>query len=494
MRSLLLLLGLLAASWARADVQLVDPTHPFTVAGYGLAPLQVIVRDSAGQPVPGAQVSWYVPMMTMAVALGNMAGCNPDAGTTCSRPADSRGISTMEGVLGTVGTITVRASDAAGKVFLGGLAIPVNVPPPRTDNPTLSVVSGAGQRAIAGSEFPQPFVARLLNSSGDPVANTSVTFFVSTGTRGKFPTVDPAESSHVDVSTDAQGYARSPVMVAGWGLGDGSVEATWGASRVSFPYSITNADGTVFRSFQDLWWSGPGENGWGMSITQHGDQLFSVVFAYDGSGEPTWYVFPGGRWSWGIGSQFGTPAYSPRSSPYYAYDASQFSAGDPYFGGAQIDFHGDEAIFKAVLDANPACVACAKSVTKAITRQPFQSDVPGPARGVSDIWWGGASQNGWGLSITEHDDSLVALWFTYGADGKPTWFVMPGGEWNGSTFSGAMYRTRGSPWLGETYDVSRYGIAQAGTFSLSFADSGHATFSWSIGGRSGSMGLERQPF
>jgi hypothetical protein len=493
MRAFLLMLALLVASWARADVQLVDPTYPFTVVGDGLAPLQVIVRDPSGQPVPGAEVWWYIPMMTMGVAVGNMAGCIPDAGTSCSRPTDSRGISTMAGVVGTLGIIRVAAYDAA-KGDLGSLEILVNVPPSRPDTSTLSVISGAGQRAVAGVEFPEPFVVRLLSSSGDPIANMNVMFFVSTGTRGKFPTADPAESNHIDVLTDAQGYARSPLMVAGWGLGDGSVEATAGVSRVSFPYSITNLDGTVFRSFQDLWWSGPGENGWGMSITQHGDQLFSVVFAYDGSGEPTWYVIPGGRWTWGIGSQFGwTPAYSPRSSPYYAYDASQFTAGDPYFGGAQIDFHGDEATFKVVLDANPACITCAKSVTKAITRQPFQSDVPGSARGVSDIWWGGPSQNGWGLSITEHGDSLVAVWFTYGADGKPTWFVMPGGEWKGSTYSGAMYRTQGSPFV-QTYDVSRFGVAQTGTFSLRFADSGHANFSWSIDGRSGSTAVERQPF
>jgi hypothetical protein len=46
--------------------------------------------------------------------------------------------------------------------------------------------------------------------------------------------------------------------------------------------------------WQDLWWSGSVENGWGMSVVQHRDQLFSVIYAYDAAGAPTWYVMSGG--------------------------------------------------------------------------------------------------------------------------------------------------------------------------------------------------------
>src|SRR5688572_14920217 len=49
--------------------------------------------------------------------------------------------------------------------------------------------------------------------------------------------------------------------------------------------------------FQDMWWGGTGENGWGMSVVQHGERLFVAIYAYDAAGAPTWYVMPGGTWN-----------------------------------------------------------------------------------------------------------------------------------------------------------------------------------------------------
>jgi hypothetical protein len=134
-------------------------------------------------------------------------------------------------------------------------------------------------------------------------------------------------------------------------------------------------------------------------------------------------------------------------------------------------------------------------VQKRITRMEFSADAPSGKRGVSDMWWGGESQNGWGVAIIERDGALFAVWLTYGADGKPTWFVMPGGEWTGaSTYSGTMLHTTGSPWLGGSYDPSQLKVAASGPYSLHFTDPRHATLDYSIEGRSGSVALVRQPF
>ncbi|HEX4330637.1 MAG TPA: hypothetical protein VH040_00740, partial [Usitatibacter sp.] len=70
---------------------------------------------------------------------------------------------------------------------------------------------------------------------------------------------------------------------------------------------------------QDLWWAGAAENGWGMSLVQHpSGVLFSVIYAYDAAGAPTWYVMPGGTWN-SDRTAISGPLFSPRGAPWTAY-------------------------------------------------------------------------------------------------------------------------------------------------------------------------------
>jgi len=50
-------------------------------------------------------------------------------------------------------------------------------------------------------------------------------------------------------------------------------------------------------SYQDMWWAGPQENGWGLTITQHNDLLFLAWYIYDANGNPYWIVMPSGTWN-----------------------------------------------------------------------------------------------------------------------------------------------------------------------------------------------------
>src|SRR5690349_7300832 len=97
-----------------------------------------------------------------------------------------------------------------------------------------------------------------------------------------------------------------------------------------FAIEVTSRDVTQrfvvahFTPYQDMWWSGPGENGWGMSIVQHRDILFGVIYAYDDAGKPTWYVLPGGTWN-DAKTAFTGALYLPTGTPYGAYDATKFN-------------------------------------------------------------------------------------------------------------------------------------------------------------------------
>jgi hypothetical protein len=237
---------------------------------------------------------------------------------------------------------------------------------------------------------------------------------------------------------------------------------------------------------QDMWWAGTTENGWGMSVVQHDDRLFTAIYAYDSAGSPTWFVMPGGTWN-AAHTAYSGALYSPRGAPYSSYDASRLVPGASR-GTATVAFNGlEEATLAYEIDG--------VSATKRISRQSF-----GPAESTSaptvvgDMWWGGAAQNGWGIALLQQYRTLFGVWFTYGADGTATWFVMPSGFWkDAATWEGRLYRTTGSPWLGKTYDAALLKSTDVGAFSLHF-DGASGTFAYTIDGKTGMMALMRQPF
>ena len=240
--------------------------------------------------------------------------------------------------------------------------------------------------------------------------------------------------------------------------------------------------------WQDLWWSGMAENGWGMSVVQHRDVLFSIVYAYDDTGNPIWYVMPSGEWN-AARTAFNGPVYIPRGSPYSAYDVSRFDVGAPV-GTMTLTF-GNQAD-RASLDYTINGL----SGHKAIQRIPYSEGGTSPQKGVGDLWWGGMTQNGWGLAVLQSGRTLFSLWFTYDENGTATWFVMPGGFWSDShTYQGRLFRATGSPWLGRDYDASVHRTTDVGAYQIAFAEDGTATFRYNItGGAGGALPLTRIPF
>ena len=261
--------------------------------------------------------------------------------------------------------------------------------------------------------------------------------------------------------------------------GDFAIEVTSSGVTQRFVYAH-------YAPYQDMWWSGTAENGWGMSIVQHRDILFGVIYAYDAAGKPTWYVMPGASLN-EAKTAFTGALYLPTGTPYSAYDASKFNVNESV-GTATLTFNGTS---KATLDYTIAGIAGRKS----ITRQLFGPEATGaPLHGLGDMWWGGMQQNGWGIAVLQQYKALFSVWFTYDASGAPTWFVMPSGHWtSGDTYEGRLYRAAGSPWLGEAYDPSMLKLTDVGSYSFRFIGD-TATFGYSIDGVAGSLPLARQPF
>jgi hypothetical protein len=260
-------------------------------------------------------------------------------------------------------------------------------------------------------------------------------------------------------------------------VGDGTI-TFFGGFAVAPPW---------YFQLQDLWWGGLGENGWGVSIVQHDEKLFAVIFAYDGNGMPTWFVMPGGQWNANRTSYTGA-LYSPRGAPYTAYDALRLDVG-PSVGTLTLTFTDAS---HATLDYTINGMAGRKQITRQLFG-PLLASNTRPT--VGDMWWGGSQQNGWGIALLQQFGTLFGVWFTYNSVGEPTWFVMPAGAWSATdTFEGRIYRTSSSRWLAMSYASTAFRVNDVGTFRVRFTTIDTAVFEWTIEGRNGTLQLQRQAF
>ena len=254
----------------------------------------------------------------------------------------------------------------------------------------------------------------------------------------------------------------------------------------------TTVAGAGPANYSDLWWAGTAENGWGMSIQQHGQIQLNAMYVYDNAGKPIWYVLPGGAWNSDFTTYSG-PIYQPTSAPLNNYSAAQFKVGAPV-GNISINFTGNST-------ATLQYVINGISGQKSIQRQIFGRGTS-PIQ-VGDMWWGGTAQDGWGLSITQQAGILFGAWFTYGPDGKAAWYVMTEGTWSGNTYTGSFFSTTSSAWLGVPYDPIQLKIVppdgKTGTLTLNFSDANNATMTYTFtagpfAGTTQTKPIVRQPY
>jgi cytochrome c553 len=88
--------------------------------------------------------------------------------------------------------------------------------------------------------------------------------------------------------------------------------------------------------YTDLWWGGDSQSGWGFNIMQHpSGQIFGVMYTYDTTGKPEWFVLPGGTWT---SSTVFTGSWYRVTGPSYngAFDASKVKV--TQVGSAELSF------------------------------------------------------------------------------------------------------------------------------------------------------------
>lgn len=127
------------------------------------------------------------------------------------------------------------------------------------------------------------------------------------------------------------------------------------------------------------------------------------------------------------------------------------------------------------------------------------------------LWWNSPadSENGWGLNLTHQGDILFGTWFTYDAQGRGMWLVMPradlipmdmgdgygyGGYYMPGmsttyTYSGPLFRPSGPSSDLATFDNSAVKLEPVGTATLVFTSATTGEFSYSVDNIFGSKSI-----
>jgi hypothetical protein len=254
------------------------------------------------------------------------------------------------------------------------------------------------------------------------------------------------------------------------------------------PYSIVLRADRVEANYTALWWN-PAESGWGMNVNHQGNIVFATLFTYDDDGSPLWLVMPRGERQ-GFRAYSG-PLYRTSGPPFNASPWRSVAATE--VGTMTIDFPTDH-------DALLTYSVNGRSVQKPITRQVFKEEPEcswsyfdrSYQDNVTDLWWN-PNESGWGLNLTQQEDTVFATLFTYGADGRGLWLVMPDGAMSlDGVVTGTLYRTRGP-----RFDASPWSAIQAtaaGTMTIGLDAGNSASLNYTLDGVTVNKTIIRQVF
>jgi len=375
------------------------------------------------------------------------------------------------------GSSSLSSDDVAGCVRLYGSAGGAPLPPQDTQAPSVPtglVATGTSTTSINltwGASSDNVGVANYRVFQGGASLGTV------TAAGASVSSLSPASTYTFTVSAcDAAGNCSAHSAAA-----SGTTQAPASAPPPPPPPSPAATPG----NWQDMWWS-PGENGWGLTITQHRDVLFLAWYVYDSSGRPIWVVMSSGQWD-ASRTVYSGEVHIPSGSWYGGYSGGAFNVGAAA-GTASVTFTGSST---GVLSYNVRGAIGSKP----IARLPFGPVNTAPIASYADMWWGGATENGWGLVISQQYHNLFATWFTYDAGGQTTWFVMSDGVWTSTgVYTGTLYRTRGTQVIGSAYNPAAFGVTPVGSLTLSFTGANSGTMTYTVDGLTQSKSISRLGF
>jgi hypothetical protein len=115
---------------------------------------------------------------------------------------------------------------------------------------------------------------------------------------------------------------------------------------------------------------------------------------------------------------------------------------------------------------------------------------------MTDLWWVGPQENGWGVNIVDQYGTLFLTFFVYDEQGHPHWYVGSNvgvsDESNpeGFIYDGPLYETHG-PWWAAPYDPTTFGLQEVGHVQV-FNFGSTALLRYSVNGTQVQKSIVRQ--
>lgn len=237
----------LTATAGSAQATLTAPvyspvTHAFECNNYtsscsvtGGQPYNVILQMAGISPVGGSTVTFT---SNNTAVIPNQSYVWPQgASGNFSDPADYVPLNTNSVATATNVVITATFD---GQTYYQPITLTVN--PPTT---TITAVSGSGQTAAVGTNFPNPLVVLVKDPSGNPLPGASVTF---TGTNVSFPSgATVVTDNNGDAQVLAQPTAVGPITITATAAGV-TPSVSFSETATQVPASIAAVSGSGQRA------------------------------------------------------------------------------------------------------------------------------------------------------------------------------------------------------------------------------------------------------
>ena len=177
---------------------------------------------------------------------------------------------------------------------------------------------------------------------------------------------DPALVRATRVGSATLDFAP-PDLPSGWARFSGAINTTsW--SRAITRQAFGNASPGWGSDYTDIWWNAA-ESGWGLALSQHGNNVFGVLFTYDCDGSPLFVALPSVAFA--DPSRFSGDLYTTRSAGSWwgsvAFDPADVTA--TRVGSATLAFTGITGDFSATING--------AARRRTIVPQPFGNRGPG---------------------------------------------------------------------------------------------------------------------
>jgi len=463
----------------------LDLSHPGTISGTQVLPNRVFHSPNPDgtctyTTAPGVtwtfNAGWDGSSGTMTVAATHQDGTpRAEKGNFTANVATQSPVFPMD-VTGSVNSTTASASaqiqpraqdvGTQASVFVFAHAPLSRLKAFKDDGDicVLAQLNGQGQLVPVSASSMQAYTTGVLGAQSQsvsilnnvPTPNVAgATFFVGYGSTA--------------TTMLANGVYQSAVTVPG------SVQCNANLATAPAPQTPGALSG--------LWWNA-GESGWGLHLTQRGNNTFAAWYTYDGAGKPKWYVSTCS----GAGATSGTC-----SGTLYEVTGPNFFGGG--FNPGQVSSVANGSVQLTFANANAATMTytgvAGQTRTVQLTRQPLATGTAVPIVDYTDIWWN-SNESGWGMAMAQQYGITFLAWYVYDSTGKPTWLVATCAM-SGSSCSGTLYRTTG-PVFGPTFDPTAVHATQAGTVTVNFTDANNAVIDYTVDGVAATKSVTRQLF